>query len=54
LEVLRTNDRQLVSLSRSYLEHNAAGLIDWPNHEIAYAQFPVMVRKEKLPHTIIF
>ena len=51
---LRSQDKQLLELNHRYLEHSLPNYIDWPSHDVAYAQFPVMVRKENLPHTILF
>ena len=51
-DVLRIQDKQILVLNRRYLEHSLSSYIDWPSHDVAYAQFPVMVRKEDLPFTI--
>ncbi len=51
---LRVEDQQLVALNQSYLQNPSSNYVDWPSHDVAYAQFPVMVHKENLPHTIIF
>jgi len=54
VDVLRTQDKQLLELNLRYREHFLSNYIDWPSHDAAYAQFPVMVHKENLPHTIFF
>ncbi len=51
-DVLRREDRQLWDLSRVYLQHGSTGYVEWPSSDVAYAQFPVMVHHEQLPHTI--
>ncbi|MBI3601382.1 MAG: hypothetical protein HY209_00565 [Candidatus Omnitrophica bacterium] len=53
-EVLRTQDQKLVVVSRNYFQHGSTGYVDWPQHDVAYAQFPVVVHKERLPHTVAF
>ncbi|MBF0489607.1 MAG: hypothetical protein HQL15_03180 [Candidatus Omnitrophica bacterium] len=53
-DVLREQDRRLVEMSRAYQRDSKKGYIDCPSHEVAYAQFPVRVIKENLPHTILF
>ena len=54
LDVLRVKDKHLVELNQRYLDHSLLAYIDRPDHDVAYAQFPVVVRKESLPHTISF
>jgi hypothetical protein len=54
LDDLRAQDKRLMELNHRYHEHSLSDYIDWPSHDVAYAQFPVMVRKENLPHTILF
>lgn len=51
---LRGEDTRIVEINRRYLAHSLDCFIDWPSHDVAYAQFPVLVRKENLPHTIFF
>jgi hypothetical protein len=51
---LRGQDKRLLELDHRYQGHFLSDYIDWPSHDIAYAQFPVMVHKENLPHTISF
>ena len=53
IDVLRSQDKQLLQLNRRYFEHSLSNFIDWPSHDVAYAQFPVMVHHENLPHTMI-
>lgn len=52
-DVLRVEDQRLVELNQKH-EKTGDSFIDWPTHDVAYAQFPVMVHKEFLPHTIKF
>lgn len=54
VNALRNQDKQLVELNKRYLKDALSSYVDWPSHDVAYAQFPVMVRKEELPHTINF
>jgi len=54
VDVLRTQDKQLLELNNRYLGHSLSCYVDWPFHDVAYAQFPVMVHKESLPHTILY
>jgi len=51
---LRGQDKPLVELNQRYLQHPSSDYVDWPSHDVAYAQFPVVVHKESLPHTILF
>ncbi len=51
---LRPEDQQLLGLNHRYLDGHLSGYLDWPTHDVAFAQFPVMVHKENLPHTILF
>jgi len=52
IEVLRAKDRGLLKINQQYIEQNQSGKIDLEFHDAAYAQFPVRVTKEKLPHTL--
>jgi hypothetical protein len=54
VDVLRGQDKKLLELNHRYLENSLSNYMDWPSHDVAYAQFPVMVHKENLPHTILF
>ena len=54
VEVLRVQDKRLLEVDRRYLGHALSNEIDWPTADVAYAQFPVVVHKENLPHTIFF
>ena len=54
VDVLRPQDKQMLALNRYYFAHSQSNYIDWPSHDVAYAQFPVTVHKEELPHTILF
>jgi len=51
---LRGQDKQLLELNHHYLKHSLSNYLDWPSGDVAYAQFPVMVHKENLPHTILY
>jgi hypothetical protein len=53
-DTLRSQDKQLLELNRRYVDHSLSVYVDWPSHDVAYAQFPVMVHKENLPHTTLF
>ena len=53
-EVLRPEDKQLIKISQSYLNNHLNGYMEYWKHDVAYAQFPVRVTKEQLPHTIKF
>ncbi len=50
-EVLRPQDRTLVEMGRAYVRHGD-GYVPWPAHDAAYAEFPVKVDQEQLPHTM--
>lgn len=52
--ILREKDRDLVELSRQYMERNQKGYIVLDDPEVAYAQFPVLIRKESIPNVIAF
>jgi hypothetical protein len=54
LDDLRVQDKQLMKLNHRYQESSFSGYVDWPTHDAAYAQFPVVIHKENLPHTILF
>jgi hypothetical protein len=51
---LRPQDKQILELNRYYFAHSQTNYIDLTSHDVAYAQFPVVVHKENLPHTILF
>jgi hypothetical protein len=51
---LRVQDQQLLEINHRYIDHSLSNDIVWPSHDVAYAQFPVVVHKENLPHTILF
>ncbi len=53
-EVLRKEDKRLLEINRIYIQYCKKGYVYWPKHDVAYAQFPVKVIKENLPHTITF
>jgi hypothetical protein len=52
VDVLRGEDKQLVELSGRYIKEGSSQPIEWTSHDVAYAQFPVMVRQENLPYTL--
>jgi hypothetical protein len=53
-EVLGPNDRVLVEMSRQYLKDQRSDMVELEWFEVAFAQFPAVVRKEILPHVIAF
>ena len=54
IDDIRAQDRQLLELNKLYFKNPLPRYMDWPSHDAAYAEFPVMVHKENLPHTILF
>lgn len=53
-DVLRAEDKALVKLSRQYLKDKRTDPVELEQFEVAFAQFPVIVRRENLPHVIAF
>ena len=53
IDVLRPHDKEMFELSKKYLSQNRQDVVSLDNHEIAYAQFPVRINKEKLPFVIL-
>lgn len=53
-DVLRTKDRVLADLSTQYLLNKKSGAVELTENEVAFALFPVVVRRENLPHVIEF
>jgi len=51
-EVLRKKDLSIVWLSRNYIKEGRTDLVRLDEHELAYAQFPVIVTKKKVPFTL--
>lgn len=51
-EVLRPKDLQLVEESRRYLEEQKMGVVFTEDQEAAFAQFPIIVTKEKRPFVL--
>ncbi len=49
---LREKDLKLVQMSREYLRAQRKDIVSWMDHDVAYAQFPVKVVKEKLPFAL--
>ena len=54
VDVLRSQDKKLLDINHRYLDGSLSNYVDWTSHDAAYAQFPVMIHKENLPHTILF
>jgi hypothetical protein len=54
IEVLREKDVGLLEMNKEYLRRKGRGMIDLDYHDAAFAQFPVRVVKERLPHTLAF
>lgn len=53
-KVFNDEDKDLIMMSLVYQKKHFSGQINWNDHKIAYAQFPVRVIQERLPHTIKF
>jgi len=51
-EVLRDKDLTLLEMNQDYIRNKRTDMIDLEFHDAAFAQFPVRVTKESLPHTI--
>jgi len=51
-EVLRKKDLSIVSLSRDYTKDGRTDFVRLNEHELAYAQFPVILTKKKIPFTL--
>jgi hypothetical protein len=47
--VLRKKDQELLKMNRQYLQEGRADAVELDYHDVAFAQFPVMIVKEKLP-----
>jgi hypothetical protein len=54
LSVLRSQDRALVDMSRVYIHDGGREAVQTQDYEVAFAQFPVVVRKENLPNAVAF
>jgi hypothetical protein len=54
LSVLREQDRRLADLSQEYVHAGRTGLVETDQYEAAFAQFPIVVRKESLPNAVAF
>ena len=52
--VLRAEDKILVDLSRQYILGKRSDMVESEQYEAAFALFPVVVRREILPHVIAF
>ena len=52
--VLRAPDRKLVDLSVAYIRDGRSDMVEVEEYEVAFAQFPVVVRKENLPNAVAF
>lgn len=53
-DIFREKDRALIELSRQYIASEQKGYVVLDDSEVAYAQFPVMIRKESIPNVIAF
>ena len=53
-DVLRQKDIELVKMNEKYIEAKMDNPVYLDYHDAAYAQFPVVVVKEKLPHTLAY
>lgn len=51
-DILRPQDLELVKLSEDYIKNGRQDIVDLEYHDVLFAQFPVRVTKEKLPHTL--
>lgn len=49
---LRPRDRELIEMSREYIKSNRKDVIELDFHDVVFAQFPVKVTRESLPHTL--
>lgn len=54
LDVIRAEDKALVELSQQYISQKRSDLVELEQHEVAFALFPVVVRREILPHVVAF
>ena len=53
-DVLRAEDKILVDRSRRYILDKRSDMVELEQYEVAFALFPVVVRREILPHAIAF
>ncbi len=53
-EVLRPKDREILRLDDRHASGKLRGPVTLSDHDAAFARFPVVVRKEALPHTLAF
>ncbi len=51
-EILRVKDLAILEMNNEYFQKGEGGYVDLEFHDVAYAQFPVRVTKESLPHTL--
>ena len=52
--VLRDKDKALLDLSTKYISERRSGYVVLDEFEVAFARFPVMIRKESLPNVLAF
>lgn len=52
LAVLREKDQMLVKMNKEYILKNRSDVVNIDFHDAAFAQFPVRVVRESLPHTL--
>ncbi len=51
-ETLREKDRGLLRMNELYLTQNTGQKVPLEYHDVAFARFPVVVIKEKLPYVL--
>jgi hypothetical protein len=51
-EVLRESDKELLNMTRAYLQHGRKDVVSVADPEIAYAGFPVLVAPQRLPYVL--
>jgi hypothetical protein len=51
-DIIRPSDKKLIDYSRKFYLNNNLDYLLWPSHDVAYAQCPIIVPQEALPHTI--
>jgi len=52
--LLREKDKALLEWSIRYMHEKGSGYVLLEDHEVAFARFPVMIRKESLPNVLAF
>ncbi len=54
LTVLREKDTETLTMNQSYLQEGRKDYVYLEYHDVPYAQFPVIVTKEKFPYVLAF